>query len=243
MTEHPKDGANEVDALRPRDGLLSALTAMTGILIASATALGVCLHLTGHVAHIKELSSLGVPSDFFPRSVEWTMINGYYAAFLEWTRTLSDMPWGKLTLAFLLLAFGIWFYRLPLTEGRAAWIDRRPAWLREVLTALVASGATIAVCFYLLFLISLIAIVPGYVGESAGAHSAKQKLALYRSTSLSKAPDELWRDGRLMMRGHVIAVSTEMIAFYDRAQNVARVIDRRDVELRARPRTELNPAK
>jgi hypothetical protein len=238
MGDDSNPAPHDAKSRRPLQALLSTATSLTGILVASATALGACLHLTGHVAHIKELAGLGVPSDFFPRGVEWTMINGYYAAFLEWTRTLDDMPWGLLTLAFLLLAYGIWFYRLPNLDKRPAWIDRRPKWLREIITALVASGATLAVCFYLLFLVSLVAIVPGYIGESAGQHSAEQKIALYRSTPPSKAPDELWRDGEPVMRGHVIAVSTEMIAFYDSAQGVSRVVDRKGVELRARPRTQ-----
>lgn len=236
MSDATNPAPADQPASRPLNALLSAAASTTGILLAFGTVLGVCLHLTGHVAHISQLGDWGVPSDLFPRGVEWTMINGYYAVFREWTRTIKDMPWGLLAIACLLLTFWIWLYRLPTREKRPAWVDRLPKWLRDILLALVASAATITAGFYLLFLVSLIAIVPGFIGERAGQDAAREDLKRFQSTPIADAPAELWRQDKPLMRGHVIAVSTELIAFYDSAQARVRVVDREGIELRSRPR-------
>ncbi|MCD9125399.1 hypothetical protein [Luteimonas fraxinea] len=225
---------------RSQSTWMNLATSMAALLIAVGTLLGICLHLTGHVAHITELRSWGVQSDLFPRPSEWTMINGYYAIFFETTRTLSDMPWALVVTVCLAIAFLILIYRLPPPKKRAPILDRFPNWLKSIISAVTLSALWMTTIFYLLLVALMIAIIPAVVGERAGKHSADEALASYRSSKSFASRAELWRGEELLMQGHIIAVSSDLIALFDTDLDQARTIDRAGIEIRTRPKTSVS---
>lgn len=235
MTDAPVDPS---ELPRPRWSVgtwINRAASLAALLIAVGTLLGICLHLTGHVAHITELRQHGIPSDLFPRSAEWTMIHGFYAIFFEVARTLGDMPWRLVITLCLAIAFAILIYRLPAPK-RSSLISRLPRWAKSVISAVALSALWMTTLFYLLLVALLIAVIPALVGERAGKHSATQALASYRSSEKPVDPSELWRDGELVMRGHIIAASSELIALFDPNLDQARTIDRAGIEIRTRPK-------
>lgn len=126
---------------RPLSVWVNRLASVAALLLTSGTLVGVCLHLTGHVAHITELRRVGVPSDLFGRGAEWTMINGYYAIYFESARMLGNMPWKHLGVICLMIAFAIWFFRLPAPKRvRAQWVEKIPAWIKNAFSAVFLSA-------------------------------------------------------------------------------------------------------
>ncbi|UHH09204.1 hypothetical protein LU699_12990 [Luteimonas fraxinea] len=215
---------------------INRATSLTALVVAVGTLLGFCLHLTGHVAHITDLGNWGVQSDLFPRPAEWTIINGYYAIFSETARTLSDMPWSLIVTVCLAIAFAILVHRLPAPKKRALITDRLPNWLKNTIAAIALSALWMTAIFYLLLIVLMIAIIPAAVGQRAGEDTAAQNLARYRSSENLTDPDELWRGGELLMQGHIIAASTDLVALFDTELDQVRIIDRAGIEIRSRPR-------
>lgn len=216
---------------------LTFATTLSALVLALGTLVGVCLHVTGHIAHTTYLRSVGVPADLFPRSVEWTMINGYYAIFSEWTHTLGYMPWGLLLVLLIMLSFLIWLYRLPppAPERSHNLAQKLPPLARELLLAVLGSAVAIATFITLFLAASLIALVPGLIGERAGTEAAEKNLRLFRADFSQNPPAEVWKQGELVARGHFIAVSTDLIALYNTKENRVEIIDRGGTELRSRP--------
>lgn len=221
---------------RSRSVWINRATSVAALLIAVGTLLGACLHLTGHVAHITELRSLGVPSDLFPRAVEWTMIHGYYAIYFEAARALGNMPWVLLGMICLAIAFAIWINRLPQPRKRALFFDRLPSWLKNIVSAVFLSALWMTTIFYLLLVALMITIIPALVGERAGKHSATEALASYRSSERLADRAELWCNGELLLQGHIIAVSSDLIALFDTELDQVRVVGKAGIEIRTRPR-------
>ncbi len=222
------------------------LTSVAALLIALGTLVGVCLHLTGHVAHITELRRVGVPSDLFGRGAEWTMINGYYAIYLESARMLANMPWKHLGVTCLMIAVAIWFFRLPAPKRvRSQWGEKIPVWLKNAVSAIFVSALTMTVAFYLFLVVLLIAIIPALVGESAGKRSADKMIDSFRTGKHYLDPAEIWRENELMIRGHIVATSTEHLAIFDTENQRLRVVELQNLEIRTQPlsflRNEASP--
>ncbi|WP_157515172.1 hypothetical protein [Luteimonas abyssi] len=214
----------------------SRLTSVMALLIALGTLAGICLHLTGHIAHITQLRGLGVPSDLFGRGVEWTMINGYYAIYYESARLLDNMPLTLLGVICLMIALVIWFFRLPAPKrARSQWVEKIPAWLKNAASAILLSALSMTLAFYLFLLILLIAIIPALVGESAGKQSADKMIDSFRTGEHYLDPAELWRENELMIRGYIVATSTDHVAIFDTESERLRVVEFQNFEVRTQP--------
>ncbi|WP_235872531.1 hypothetical protein [Pseudoxanthomonas winnipegensis] len=210
-----------------------SITTFIGSIAAMTTLAGILLHGCGHVAYTSYLDTWGVQADLFPQSADWKVIRGYYALVFQGARIIKSVPWSALAISVLLLTIPIWLYRLPArpkSRPYKPFIEKRP-WLRELLSSTAISVAVVYLILTAYFVVLLIAIIPGLIGERAGVEQAtKEELRLLGP--ISRIETELWRGGERRIRGHIIASNSELIAIYDVDLHQVRTMSRGDFEIR-----------
>lgn len=204
--------------------------------------LGFLLHGCGHVAYSVYLRTWGVQEGLFPQSADWKVVRGYYALVLQSTGMFRDFPWTMVIVSTIVLGAGIFILRLPndgLVRARH-WLEGKNVWLAEVVKSFLGSAALHYFVFVALLVSTFFAMLPGWIGERAGKQqAASERAALERPGAAGES--ELWREGEKPIRGHVIASSETLIAFFDVDTKLVRTLDRSQFEVRARP-PRLDPA-
>jgi hypothetical protein len=222
---------------------LITLATIAGGLVAMATLLGFVLHGCGHVAYTTYLGAWGVQDGLFPQSADWKVVRGYYAIVLQGSELLTDVPWSKILAVFAFLSLAIFLMNMP--GGREApvnrWFEAQHFLVREVLKALFGSAAVIYVAATLILVGTLLALIPGWLGERAGQRQAeREKTAL--SDIGAPGQSELWMGDKLYLQGRIIAASEQLIAVYDSKLKSMRVIERSGFEIRASQGSSASPA-
>jgi len=238
---NPTNVANRasIPALSPlkettRPSALLTLTTIAGGLVAMATLLGFVLHGCGHVAYTTYLQAWGVQEGLFPQTSDWKVVRGYYAIILQGSELIADLPWSTLSAAFAGLAIAIFVANLPSSKSTRFpdWFARRHFLIRESIKAMFGSALVLYVAGILIAIGTLLALIPGWLGERAGKRQADQELAALALPD-ARPQSELWRDGELAIAGRIIASSENLVAIYDSKLGTLRVLERGGYEIRA----------
>lgn len=214
-----------------------SLVTLAGGLVALSTLVGFLLHGCGHVAYSSYLHEWGVDDTLFPKGTDWKVVNGYSALLLRGTDLLTDFPLPLAFGALLTLTGCLFLYRMPVPPKTkfSAWFIRRHVLIQELARSFAISAFTLYVTFSFLIMGLAVALVPGWIGHTAGRQQAQQQIE-----KASRGEDfsyvELWRDETMYASGSAIAVSDQLIAMYDHRLGRARVFDRTPYEIRSLPR-------
>ncbi|WP_355505482.1 hypothetical protein RZV16_16325 [Xanthomonas cannabis] len=213
--------------------IASTLATIAGGILAVATIIGFCLHLSGDVAYSTYLTGVGVQSTSFPQAADWKIIHGYYVTVFQGIHLLGNIPW-RIVLAMLgLSTFAIVMMRAPVKENpkARAWLERQSYWVRESIITLLGmmvflSAAAGAGCFIL-----ILAIVPGLAAEKYGKAKADATNQLMHHEKAEEMT-ELWKEDKRLLRGHVITTNNDLIAVYDADLKTTRTLPRDGIEIR-----------
>jgi hypothetical protein len=210
--------------------LLSAAT----VLVAACT---VVLHVIGATRHQNYLSFWGINHGLFPKTTDWTLINGYYGVFDRFvailSATLSNLHW--LAIASIILGIYVFLLLTPIggPAKKPAWLDRlSPGWKR-----LLRQVALTAICVlaspFVLVLVTAFLAVPAAFGEIAGKSAAEREVAEYKKgCELARTPCvELSKDGSIIATGFVLDINPSHIAIFDEQLQRARVLPMENVAI------------
>lgn len=215
----------------PLSQTATTLATIAGAILAFATIVGFCLHLSGDVAYSTYLTSLGIQPTLFPQAADWKMIHGYYVTLLQGLGLLKDVPWGAVLVIFGLFTLAIVIIRIPVKENSElrGWFDRQSFWVKQPIVAALGSTLFLASATCVGCCILLLAIVPGLAGERFGKAKAEEtKMIVQQEVGLS----ELWRDNQRFSSGHIITSNEGLIAIYDTDLKTMRTLPRERVEIR-----------
>lgn len=215
---------------------LMTLATIAGGLVALATLLGFVLHGCGHVAYSTYLNDWGVQEGLFPQTADWKVVRGYYAIVLQGSELISDIPWRVVLYAFCGMTLAIFVADLPAAQRTAfhEWFAARPFWIREPVKAMVGSAAVIYVALTMTLIGTILALIPGWLGERAGHLQAiEEREAIHEKDGHENHPAELWRDGKKEVSGKIIASSEALIAIYDPDLDLVRTLERTGYEIRS----------
>ncbi|MCC8487600.1 hypothetical protein VDG62_06255 [Xanthomonas campestris pv. raphani] len=211
----------------------STLATIAGGLLAVATIMGFCLHLSGDVAYSTYLTGVGVQPTSFPQAADWKIIHGYYVTVVQGIRLLGNIPWRIVLTMIGLSTFAIVMMRAPVKENPQlrAWLQRQSYWVRESIITLIGmtvflSAAAGAGCFIL-----ILAIVPGLAAEKYGKAKADDTNQLMQHEKAEEMT-ELWKEDKRLLRGHVITTNNDLIAVYDADLKTTRTLLRDGIEIR-----------
>jgi hypothetical protein len=221
---------------KPGPSALMTLATIAGGLVALATLLGFVLHGCGHVAYSTYLNDWGVQEGLFPQTADWKVVRGYYAIVLQGSQLISDIPWLLVFYAFCGMTIAIFVANLPTVQRTAFhdWFAARPFWVREPVKAMVGSAAVLYVALTMTLIGTLLALIPGWLGERAGHHQAlKEREAINNEDGAELPSAELWRDGKKEVSGKIIASSEALVAIYDQDLDLVRTLERTGFEIRA----------
>lgn len=204
-----------------------------GAVLASVGA--VCLHVSGYAAERTYLLGFGIDPDSFPRGVEGMMLKGYYSV-IDLTVLISSSVFSWISLSMIvyvmiMIAFVQWE---PKTREPFKWIlALRRSFLAPYLANLSLSTLIVLAMFLSIFAGMFLLVIPGYIGESFGQKRAREEIRRCRQGCTSKSPcAQLWKDGKPVAEGFVIATSVEKLAFYDTKVRMVRLLQGADYELR-----------
>lgn len=215
----------------PLSQMATTLATIAGAILALATIVGFCLHLSGDVAYSTYLTTLGIQPTLFPQAPDWKIIHGYYVTLLQGLGLLKDVPWGAVLVIFGLLTLAIVIIRIPVKENSElrGWFDRQSFWVKQPIVAALGSTLFLSSAVCVGCCILLLAIVPGLAGEKFGKAKAEEtKLLIQQNAGLS----ELWRDNQRFSSGHIITSNDGLIAIYDTDLKTMRTLPREGVEIR-----------
>lgn|GEM_PF-653167 len=231
-TDRAFRGTEKIEAFSAAH-IARTITTALGAVLGLATLMGFCLHLAGDVAHSTYLDGMGIPASLFPQAVDAKIILGYYVMVFQGVAVLNDVPWRTVLFLFFFSTATIVILRAPATGNPrlAAWLRRLPYLIKESISvgAVVALSASVlaSICCFLL----LLAIVPGFAAERYGKNKADERLKLLTSADRVRV-SELWKDGKQLARGQVIAATSDVIAFYDLEQRAMRTVPAAGIEIR-----------
>jgi len=213
--------------------IASTLATIAGGLLAVATIMGFCLHLSGDVAYSTYLTGVGVQSTSFPQAADWKIIHGYYVTVIQGIRLLGNIPWRIVLTMIGLSTFAIVMMRAPVKENPKprAWLDRQSYWIREPITTLLGTTVFLAAASSVGCFILLLAIVPGLAAEKYGKAKADEINRLMRHEKAEEM-SELWKEDKRLVRGHIITTSDDLIAVYDADLKTVRTLPREGIEIR-----------
>lgn len=210
--------------------MLSVLT----VLIAVST---VALHLIGAARHRHYLNFWGINQGLFPKSTDWTLINGYYGVFDRFiailSATISSLHW----LAFAGIILGIYvFVLLTPSSGTAqkpAWLERRSAWFQRFLRQVTLTTFFVWCSPLALFVFTAVLAVPATFGQIAGESAAEREVSEYKKgCERSSFPCvDLSKDGSVIATGFVLDSTPSHIAIFDAKLQSSRVIAMDEVEI------------
>lgn len=210
--------------------LLSAAT----VLVAAST---VVLHVIGATRHQNYLSFWGINHGLFPKTTEWTLINGYYGVFDRFfailSTTLSNLHW--LAIASIILGIYVFVLFTPIggPAKKPAWLDRlSPGWQR-FLRQVMLTAIYVLVSPFVLVLVTAFLAVPAAFGEIAGQSAAEREAPEYKKgCELARVPCvELSKDGSIIATGFVLDINPSHIAIFDEQLQRARVLPMENVAL------------
>lgn len=232
----PADDPQPVKAL-PKLSWPIAVSLATAA-VAAAT---IALHLIGDIRHRNYLRFWGLDSGLFPKSTDWLLINGYYAAVDRFVVVLTAMAtnlhW-MLAFAIALAAYA-WILTLPvlsLPEQAPAWLRRQSVGSRRFIRYLLNSGLFVSMVPLALLLLIAFMVIPALFGEFSGKATAENEAAEFRKgCQQSKRPCiELRKDGQAVATGFVLDSSSSHIAIFDVQMQRTRVLERSQLELVSR---------
>lgn len=210
--------------------LLSAAT----VLVAAST---VVLHVIGALRHRTYLNFWGINQGLFPKTTDWTLINGYYGVFDRFvailSATLGNIHW----LAIAGIILGIYVF-VVLTPNNGP--IRIPAWLgglstgwQRFLRQVMLTSVFVLLSPLALFLITAFFAVPAAFGEIAGESAAEREAAEYqKGCAHARAPCvELSKDGSIIATGFVLDINPSHIAIFDEQLQRARVLPMENVAI------------
>ncbi|MET4678804.1 hypothetical protein ABIA72_000406 [Stenotrophomonas rhizophila] len=230
-TTHPP-----VPSEKPGPSALMTLATIAGGLVALATLLGFVLHGCGHVAYSTYLNDWGVQEGLFPQTADWKVVRGYYAIVLQGSELISDIPWRVVFYAFCGMTIAIFVASLPTVQRTAFhdWFAARPFWIREPVKAMVGSAAVLYVALTMTLIGTLLALIPGWLGERAGHLQAiEEREVIHEKDGHEDHPAELWLNGKKEVSGKIIASSEALIAIYDHDLDLVRTLERAGYEIRS----------
>lgn len=211
---------------------------LTTAAVAAAT---VALHLIGYVTHTHYLRFWGVDSGLFPKSTDWLLINGYYAAVDRFVVMLNAMATNLLWMLALAIALGAysWVLTSPIfsrQDQAPAWLRRQPEGRRRFVRYLLNSGLFVSTLPLALLLLIAFMVIPALFGESSGKATAEKEAAEFRKgcQQLKRPCIELRKDGQAVATGFVLDSSSAHIAIFDVQMQRSRVLERSQLELVSR---------
>lgn len=210
--------------------LLSAAT----VLVATST---VVLHVIGATRHQNYLNFWGINHGLFPKTTDWTLINGYYGVFDRFvailSATLSNLHW----VVIVSIILGIYIFLLLTPIGgpakKPAWFDRlSPSWQRLFRQVMLTAICVLISPIALLVVTTFIAI-PAAFGETAGKSAAEREASEYKKgCELANFPCvELSKDGSIIATGFVLEINPSHIAIFDEKLQRARVLPMENVAI------------
>ncbi len=209
-------------------------TSLVPALLTTATLLGFCLHLVGHVSHESYLDSIGVRTDLFAQSAEAKIISGYHAIISQGAGLLSAMTLKSEAIIFLCFTTAVILSRIPIKRnGRLEnWLERRSGLLRNVILSALSSMLFVAFIGAVAAGVLFLGIVPIGIGLAAGKDRANDVREQVISNT-SNRRSELWRAGKRESLGYIVSVNDSLIAIYDVDAKVIRTLSRDGIEIRA----------
>lgn len=211
-----------------------ALSALTAIAAAGTAA----LHLIGEVQHRSYLQYWNVDANFFPKPVDWILINGYYGVFDRMaailTAVLANLPW--LAVATVILGLYLFLLRSSVASGSGeppTWLLRLPHWGQRLIRQLLLTALFVAAVPLALLLLAIFMAVPALLGEIAGKAAAQREAVEYmKGCQDSKIPCvELRREGEVVATGFVLESSSSHIAVFDAQAQRGRVLALEKLEI------------
>lgn len=211
-----------------------SLGALLPVLLGTATLVGFCLHLIGHVDDVTYLAELGMEPDLLPQTAESKIIMGYGAIVSQGANLLVAPPIGAIAVIFVAVTIAI---SVSQVSGKReptfkAWFNRRHRWIQRLITSSFASvlGLVMVAAFGVALLV--VGITPAGVGISSG----KERASKMRERIAAKAPEhrsELWRGEKREAQGYLISINDERVAIYDIDSNALRVFPKDGLEVRS----------
>ncbi|MBN8499526.1 MAG: hypothetical protein J0M19_00010 [Sphingomonadales bacterium] len=213
---------------------ISGLETLLPVLLGTATLLGFCLHLIGHVDDVTYLADMGMQPDLVPQTAESKIILGYGAIITQGANLLLAPPIGVTTSIFVAVTIATLVSQVAGKREPPfkAWFNRRKRWIQSLISSSFASlfGMIMVAAFGVALLV--VGIVPASVGVSSGKERAKKM----GERIAAKAPEhrsELWRGEKREARGYIISINDERIAIYDIDIDALRVFPRDGLEVRS----------
>lgn len=204
----------------------TALSLVTALVAAGTVA----LHLIGHVKHRQYLKHWGIDAGLFPKSADWTVINGYYGIVDRFVAILIAMLGNLHWLAAAAIILGVYVFILlspaGISDEAPAWLLRQSAWRRRLIRQMLLTALFVSVVPCALFLLIAFMAVPAALGETAGRAAAENEAAEYRKgCQTSKiACVELKRGGEVIATGFVLDSSPSHIAIFEAHDQRSRVL-------------------
>lgn len=210
--------------------LLSAAT----VLVAAST---VVLHVIGAARHQSYLNFWGINQGLFPKTTDWTLINGYYGVFDRFvailSATLSNLHW----LAIVSIILGIYVFVLLTPSGeptkKPAWFDRLSIGWQRFFRQVMLTAIYVLISPIALFFVTTFIAVPAAFGEVAGRSAAEREASEYKKgCELARLPCvELSKDGSIIATGFVLDINPSHIAIFDEKLQRARVLPMENVAI------------
>ncbi|SDY89708.1 hypothetical protein SAMN04487939_10834 [Lysobacter sp. yr284] len=230
------------------DGVLSYVTKILAIGAVFASLGGVCLHLAGYIAQKSYLLAFNIDPDGFTREADWLMVNGYYSTIppvsLISRSIFSEASFGLFVFAaVVVVAVKLGSRREPAASRKKnSKDDNKPQHKSFELFAFAIesflfSVLTWAGTYALMLGAFMIFLIPGAIGETAGADAAAADASKFAKGCQADNPcAELWKDDKPVASGFVLATSSEQIAFYDVRLKLVRQLERSGMEVRSHAR-------
>lgn len=211
-----------------------SLGALLPVLLGTATLVGFCLHLIGHVDDATYLASLGMEPDLMPQTAESKIIIGYAAIITQGAHLLVAPPIGAIAAIFVAVTIAISVSQVPGKREPPfkAWFNRRHRWIQR----LIASSFASVLGLIMIAAFGVALLVVGVMPTGLGVSSGKERANKMHERIAAKAPEhrsELWRGEKREAHGYLISINDERIAIYDIDSNALRVFPKDGLEIRS----------
>jgi|SRR5690554_3705382 len=190
------------------------------------------LYLIGYGYYQGYLSAFGVSADFFPQSVQDYLISAFFAfshAIIKTLNIATEKYWVFLIVAAFMAGIGalmVWISG----EARQVGIRRKKEQLQAhplslyFLVPLGLGAFSIVMPYVLIATLSLVVAVP-FIAYWVGHDEGKAAIEFFQECKLDEKPKRqncvyLYQGGELLVKGLLIARSTDHVAVFENSQAI-----------------------
>jgi hypothetical protein len=196
--------------------------------LATATILagGAALHALGAIFHRTYLANMGVSPALFPKSVEWSILEGFYVFFDRWYLLFNWMAAHPgqfiVTIGVPVVAGTLYWKALQVPSRKRVELSPFMRFVASLVANAILACASLALAVVVVF---ILIFVIGAPAEYAAKDRVRTDLARFTAGCSQAVPCTMLRKGENTYQGIVVDISEARVALYEPASKQVRILE------------------